>query len=179
MGDVPFPSALIGQPKVGFFPGSTLGNLNPINAIDLLHRARQWPDMVSFILGVDLVKDTDRLLRAYDDSRGVTAAFNLNILNRLNKEIGSDFDVQSFAHEARWNAPAARIEMHLVSQRNQSVKLGHHVFDIAKGESIHTENSHKYTRDSIGQIVAKAGWRLTEFLTDDRDDFGVCGLTPD
>ncbi|MBM7067461.1 L-histidine N(alpha)-methyltransferase [Actibacterium sp. 188UL27-1] len=178
MSDVSFPDALKGRAKVGFFPGSTLGNLNPRNAIDLLQRARNWPDVRSFVLGIDLVKETDRLLRAYDDVQGVTAAFNMNLLARLNSELGADFDLDAFAHEARWNAEDARIEMHLVSQAGQTVTLGQHSFDFASGESIHTENSHKYTPDSIGAIIGKAGWHMAEFLTDDADDFAVCLLTP-
>ena len=164
-------------PLVGFFPGSTLGNLDPIQAVELLKMARGFPNTHGFILGIDLVKDRQRLVEAYDDAQGVTAAFNLNLLTRLNCELGADFDVSAFAHEARWNEELARIEMHLVATCAQTVTIDGTVFEFTKGESIHTENSHKYTKESITRIVGEAGWTLSVFVTDERDDFAVCILS--
>ncbi|MEO1308338.1 MAG: ergothioneine biosynthesis protein EgtB [Pseudomonadota bacterium] len=178
MGEIAFPPALSDLKKVAFFPGSTIGNLEQPAASALLAQVRNWPGIQAFILGFDLVKDTDRLIRAYDDSQGITAAFNRNILTRLNAAAGADFDVESFAHEARWNAAARRIEMHLVSQRAQTVKLGTQTFSFAQGESIHTENSHKYTEESIREIAGNADWSVANVLTDPNRDFAVCVLVP-
>lgn len=172
------PATLADQRKVAFFPGSTLGNLAPEDAVDLLNRVRNWGQVEAFILGVDLVKDPQTMILAYDDPQGVTAAFNLNILARLNREVGADFALDRFGHEARWNAEAARIEMHLVSTVAQKVQLGAAEVAFAAGESIHTENSRKYTRASITQIAEAAGWQLDDFLTDPKAWFGVCVLTP-
>lgn len=175
---VTLPRHLADTPKTAYFPGSTLGNLTPTAAVDLLARIHDWGNVRSFILGVDLVKDRETLIRAYDDSAGVTAAFNRNVLHRLNREVGATFDVDQFAHEARWNAPRARIEMHLVSQTAQTVELGPTPVHFTAGESIHTENSHKYTPESITRIATSAGWRVAEILTDPQDWFAVCILEP-
>ncbi len=178
MQSVTLPPTLTDRPKVAFFPGSTLGNLAPEDAADLLKRVRDWGHVEAFILGVDLVKDPQTLILAYDDPQGVTAAFNLNILARLNREVGADFALDHFRHEARWNAKAARIEMHLISTIAQRVQFGGAEIAFSAGESIHTENSRKYTRASITQIAEAAGWRLDSFLTDPKQWFGVCVLTP-
>ncbi len=178
LGELALPPIAAGRPKVAFFPGSTIGNLEPDEARELLGRVRAWPDITAFILGVDLVKDPHTLIRAYDDSAGVTADFNRNLLHRLNAEAGADFDVAGFDHEARWNADAARIEMHLVSRRAQTVHLDGRSIAFAEGESIHTENSHKYTRDAVEDMAAGAGWRVAEFLTDRDDLFAVSVLEP-
>ena len=120
----------------------------------------------------------DELVAAYDDAQGVTAEFNLNILRRLNTECGADFDLDAFAHQARWNDEAARIEMHLVSARAQQVVLGGVALQFAEGESIHTENSHKYTRDRLAAMAARGGWDLATFITDDASRFSVSVLVP-
>jgi uncharacterized SAM-dependent methyltransferase len=125
------------------------------------------------------VKAPARLVQAYDDSQGVTAAFNLNLLRRLNRELGADFDVDAFEHEARWNEALARIEMHLVSTKAQTVTIGGYHFEFEAGESIHTENSHKYTRDSVEALASASGWRVLEFFTDAQADFAVSVLVPD
>lgn len=178
MGDVALPSALKHTSKVAFFPGSTIGNLDQGAAADLLARVRAWDNIAAFIVGIDLVKDTDLLVRAYDDAAGVTAAFNLNILHRLNREIGADFDVDQFAHEARWNAEESRIEMHLVSKAAQTALIGTRMIRFAKGESIHTENCWKYTPESFTAIAAKGGWTADAFYQDDNGLFSVCVLVP-
>ncbi|WP_341368140.1 L-histidine N(alpha)-methyltransferase [Yoonia sp. BS5-3] len=178
MGEVSLPAALGGVPKLAFFPGSTLGNLDPDAATDLLARVRRWDTISAFIIGIDLVKDTDMLIAAYDDAAGVTAAFNLNILKRLNRDIGADFDLAQFVHAARWNAAESRIEMHLVSKIAQTVMIGGQQIRFAEGESIHTENCRKYTADSFRAMAAKAGWQLDSFHTDKGRLFGVCALVP-
>lgn len=176
MADIEFPDGFTDGPRAVFFPGSTIGNLTADEASALLRRVGRWPNLKAFIVGIDLVKDPDILVRAYDDSAGVTAAFNLNLLERLNREIDADFNLASFTHEARWNAERARIEMHLVSTNAQTVTVGDHEIDFAAGETIHTENSRKYTRDSFGRIASAAGLSIAEFLTDPEDLFAVVVL---
>ncbi|UWQ19936.1 L-histidine N(alpha)-methyltransferase [Jannaschia sp. M317] len=171
------PEAIVDQPKVGFFPGSTIGNLDPGEAVALLARARVWPGITRFVLGADLVKEQGDLIAAYDDAAGVTAAFNRNVLHRLNREVGADFDVPVFRHEARWCEDPARIEMHLVATRAQVVHLAGQDIHFAEGESIHTESCRKYTRRTLATLAAQAGWRLEDMLTDPRDRFAVAILT--
>ncbi|MCV6597070.1 MAG: L-histidine N(alpha)-methyltransferase [Mangrovicoccus sp.] len=165
-----------GRPITGFFPGSTIGNLTGDEAQALLARMRALPGMRHFILGCDLVKDPARLIAAYDDAAGVTAKFNLNLLKRLNYEAGADFDLDAFSHEALWNAKEARIEMHLRAGLAQSVRLGGQVFEFAPGESIHTENSHKYTQESITALALRSGWDLAEWYTDAEALFAIAVL---
>ncbi|MGP3698806.1 L-histidine N(alpha)-methyltransferase [Rhodobacter sp. NSM] len=167
-----------GHSRVGFFPGSTLGNLDPAGARALLQGVRDWPGVRAFIVGIDLIKDEETLVRAYDDSAGVTAAFNLNLLHRMNREIGADFDTDRFAHRAIWNAGKARIEMHLESLADQSVRIGPRDIRFAKGETIHTENSHKFSEESFSTQAEQSGWTLAEFLTDADRLFGVAVLEP-
>lgn len=176
---LPLPDSVAERPKAGFFPGSTLGNLEAGEARALLARARAWPGVACFVLGVDLVKDPEVLIRSYDDAEGVTAAFNRNILHRLNRDAGAGFDPDAFAHEARWNEDEARVEMHLVSRTDQQVPLGGETIRFTRGESIHTESSRKYTRDRLEALAEQGGWRLGEFLTDEDDRFGVALLLPD
>jgi uncharacterized SAM-dependent methyltransferase len=111
------------------------------------------------VIGVDLPKDPERLIRAYDDSEGVTAAFNLNLLRRINRELGGDFDLTAFAHEARWNAGESRVEMHLRSLRAQRVEVLGRAFAFAEGETIHTENSHKFSVEAFRHVAARRGGR--------------------
>jgi L-histidine Nalpha-methyltransferase len=122
------------------------------------------------------VKDRELLLRAYDDAAGVTAAFNLNILTHLNRELGADFDVRGFRHAAVWNASASRIEMHLASLVSQSVRLGAEEIDFAVDEPIVTEHCHKYTHGSFGALAAGAGWRVRASWSDERSFFSVLYL---
>lgn len=150
--------------RIGFFPGSTIGNLEPDQAVAFLANARErlGPNGL-FILGVDLVKDEATLVAAYDDAQGVTAAFNKNVLVRANRELGADFALDAFAHEARWNAEASRIEMHLRAERDMTVRIGGETFDFAAGETIHTESSRKFTQGSVAAMAEAAGWRVAEF----------------
>ena len=171
-------SARLHSPKLGFFPGSTIGNLLPDEAVSFLRRTRALlgPD-AWFLVGVDLEKSTDILLPAYDDAQGVTAAFNKNVLHRANRELGADFDPDAFDHEARYDADLARIEMHLVSRVDQSVSLCGYNFSFTAGESIHTENSHKYSLESFEQLARSAGWHRMEAWTDEHALFSVHLLT--
>ena len=164
--------------RVAFFPGSTLGNLEPDAAAALLRRVRDWPGIAAFVLGVDLVKDQRTLVAAYDDAEGVTAAFNLNLLERLNREAGANFNLDRFAHRAIWNADKARIEMHLESLADQTVTLDGTRIAFEKGETIHTESSHKFTRESLSRIAGQGGWQVAELVTDPAELFAVAILTP-
>ena len=157
----------IGQGRrIGFFPGSTIGNLERDEAIAFLTAARGLlgPDAL-FILGVDLVKAPETLIAAYDDSAGVTAAFNRNLLVRANRELGAGFDVDSFAHRAVWNATASRMEMHLEATRDMAVLLDGRRIAFRQGETIHTESSRKYTEASVRELAEAAGWTVAGFET--------------
>ncbi len=165
-------------PRVAFFPGSTVGNLDPLDAIAFLKRVRgHVGETGKAVIGVDLKKDVSTLLRAYDDAAGITAAFNLNLLERINTELGGDFDTAEFAHEARWNAERSAVEMHLVSRKAQSVAIDHRRFDFAAGETIHTESSRKYSQADFRGLAEAAGWRVSDSWTDADDLFAVIGLT--
>ncbi|MGF6525675.1 L-histidine N(alpha)-methyltransferase [Variovorax sp. PvP013] len=152
--------------RVGFFPGSTLGNFTPDEALSFLQLAARLLRGGGLLLGVDLVKDPAVLHAAYNDARGVTAAFNLNLLHRANAELGTDFDVEGFTHAAFYNAPHRRIEMHLVSRRRQTVTLDGERFEFAEGETLHTENSHKFTVDDLRALAVKAGFTPRAVWTD-------------
>jgi len=161
------PERLGGAPRLGFFPGSTIGNFEAAEAVQFLRRARETLGPgARLLLGADLVKDVAVLEAAYDDAAGVTAAFNLNLLQRLNREAGADFNLPAFRHRAIWNAALERIEMHLVAQAPQAVHLGGQVFHLAAGESIHTENSHKYRPEALRHLAAAAGWKVAASWTD-------------
>jgi dimethylhistidine N-methyltransferase len=164
----------LGLSRMGFFPGSTIGNLDPAAATAFLASARMslgsdaW-----FLLGADLRKSPKLLLPAYNDAAGITAAFNLNLLRRLNREAGANFDLGSFRHEAVWNDRDSRIEMHLISTRDQTVQLGGRHIAFAEGESIHTENSYKHTPEKLMEIAGKAGWETRKVWKDHAGLFGV------
>jgi len=152
--------------RIGFFPGSTIGNLDRDAAVEFLRVARARLDAGSlFILGVDLVKAPELLVAAYDDAQGVTAAFNRNLLVRANAELGADFDLDAFDHLAVWNAEESRMEMHLRSARDQTVHIGAATIPFARGETIHTESSRKYTRASVTELAEAAGWTVSLFET--------------
>ena len=168
------PPAVIGRPRAGFFPGSTIGNFEPEEAEKFLrHAARILGAGAALIIGVDLVKDPHILHAAYNDAAGVTAAFNLNVLARANRELGANFDLNAFAHQAFFNAAASRVEMHLVSRRSQTVRVLDRAFAFAPGETIHTENSYKHTLDGFARLAAKAGWRAEAAWTDTENLFSV------
>lgn len=152
-----------GRPRVGFFPGSTIGNFAPGDAIAFLQRVRRLLGAGSqCLVGADLVKDEATMLSAYDDAAGVTAAFNRNVLARINRELGGDFDLNAFAHRAVWNAAASRMEMWLVSTRAQTVHVLGQAFHFAAGEGLHTENSHKFTPESFTTVAERAGWTVAK-----------------
>jgi dimethylhistidine N-methyltransferase len=145
--------------RVGFFPGSTIGNFEPYEAATLMRRAGAMFGLGAvFIIGVDLVKSPDVLYRAYNDAEGVTAQFNLNLLARINRELGADFDLTAFEHHAFYNAERNRIEMHLASTRRQKVRVAGVTIDFRAGETIHTENSYKYTIESFQAVAHGRGW---------------------
>ncbi len=168
------PPDLAERPRMGFFPGSTIGNFSPPAARDLLAgMARTLGEGNRLIIGVDLRKDLATLLPAYDDAAGVTAAFNKNILARANRELGADFDLDGFSHEARFDDGQGRVEMHLVSRAAQTVTLLGRHFAFAPGESIHTENSHKYTVAAFQDLAREAGWRPSRLWMDPDGLFSV------
>ncbi len=162
---------------VGFFPGSTIGNLSNAEISDFFHRARRdLGEGASFVLGADLKKDVGRLIPAYDDAAGVTAAFNLNILKRINRELDGTFVLDQFSHEARWNEDDSRVEMHLVSDINQTVRVGDAKIGFAQGESIHTENSRKFALEELVQLAEAQGWTMSNVWMDEEKLFSVTKL---
>ena len=168
------PEALRKGPLAGFFPGSTIGNFEPETAREFLRlAARTLGSRAPFIVGVDLVKDRQTLEAAYDDAAGLTAQFNLNVLARANRELGANFNLAAFEHRALYNAERSRIEMHLVSRRAQSVRVLGRSFAFAAGESIHTENSYKYTVDGFSALAHAAGWQSLAVFQDAAALFSV------
>ncbi len=166
-----------GLPKewLGYFPGSTIGNFLPMAAAQFLTRARRLLGRsAQMLIGVDLLKSAGRLERAYNDAQGVTDAFNKNVLARINCELNGNFDVRQFAHRAVFNTGLSRIEMHLVSLVDQRVEIGRN-FEVGfrAGETIHTENSHKYTLDGFASLARQAGWSPAACWTDANEDFSV------
>ncbi|MGQ4274404.1 L-histidine N(alpha)-methyltransferase [Terrihabitans sp. B22-R8] len=159
---------------LGFFPGSTIGNLTPNEARSFLAQARETlGEEALFVLGVDLKKDVAVLEAAYNDAQGITAAFNLNLLRRIGRELGGDIDVDGFRHRAVYNAEQSRIEMHLESLGPQAIRVAGLEFTFEAGETIHTENSYKYAPDEVTAVAAGAGWKTAEVLTDSEAMFGV------
>ncbi|WP_300973413.1 L-histidine N(alpha)-methyltransferase [Sphingomonas sp. LHG3406-1] len=160
--------------RLGFFPGSTIGNFVPESAVDLLRSFRTTLGTGALLLiGFDRLKDERRLVAAYDDAAGTTAAFNRNLLERMNRDLGADVDVEAFAHEARWNERMARIEMHLVARRATAFMVAGHHFHFEAGETIHTENSHKYTLHSARLLLLSGGWTPLQEWSDANDDFSL------
>ena len=168
------PPEIADLPKLGFFPGSTIGNFVPRTAADLLRNFRELLGVGSrLLIGMDRVKPVERLLAAYDDPEGVTARFNLNLLARINRELDGDVPIDAFRHEARWNDILSRIEMHLVATREVDFSISGNHFRFAQGESIHTENSHKYERRGARLLLLAGGWTPIAEWADDADDFAV------
>ena len=171
------PEAIGAMPKVGFFPGSTLGNFEPHEACRFMRSARDiLGHGAQMVIGVDLEKNERVLYEAYNDAAGVTARFNLNVLNRINRELGGNFDTSAFRHRAIYNREHHRIEMHLISRKAQSVRVLGRSFSFRAGESIHTENSYKYSLDRFSALARGAGWRVTESWTDKGRMFSVHAL---
>jgi dimethylhistidine N-methyltransferase len=175
---VTLPPDLAERPKTGFFPGSTIGNLTPAEAVHLLAAFRVClAPRGRLILGADLKKDARRLHMAYNDARGVTAAFNLNLLARINRELGGTFDTAAFRHEAVYNPREGRIEMYLRSTRRQAAGVLGRRFNFEAGERIHTENSYKYTVGELQALARSAGWEPGRVWTDQEKLFSVHELT--
>jgi L-histidine Nalpha-methyltransferase len=173
------PTGVPSLPRLGFFPGSTIGNLDPPDVRRFLRQARHTLGAcASFLVGVDLRKDPAILLAAYDDASGVTAAFNRNLLVRLNREAGADFDLDSFAHRAVWNDAESRIEMHLVSRHEQTVSFADQTIRFARDETIHTENSYKYAPEHFAALADESGWHTAELWTDPAHLFSLHLLEP-
>jgi len=168
------PGEVADFPKLGFFPGSTIGNFVPWSGTDLL---RTFHDLLGtgaqLLIGMDRVKPVERLIAAYDDPAGVTAQFNLNLLERINRELDGDIPVELFRHEARWNDILSRVEMHLVAQRDLAFSIAGKPFQFAAGSSIHTENSHKYGARGARLLLLAGGWTPIAEWTDPANDFAV------
>jgi dimethylhistidine N-methyltransferase len=172
------PESIAGMPKVGFFPGSTLGNFEPHEACGFLRSARDiLGESAQMVIGVDLEKDERVLYEAYNDKAGVTARFNLNVLVRINRELGGNFDLSAFTHRAIYNRERHRIEMHLISRKKQTVRMLGTTFAFRPGESIHTENSYKYSIARFAALARDSGWTVRESWTDAKGMFSVHALT--
>ena len=166
------PRALDDTPRLGFFPGSTIGNLVPERAVDLLRAmASNLGDDAQLLIGIDRIKDPAILIPAYDDAQGVTAQFNKNVLVRMNRELEGDIPVDAFQHRAIWNEQAARIEMHLEATHDCSFKVADRAFRMSAGETIHTENSHKYGVREARLLLSAAGWQPIGEWSDPDDLF--------
>lgn len=171
------PEAVKNMPKVGFFPGSTIGNFDPEEAIAFLRSARQiLGDNATLIVGVDLEKDERVLHAAYNDAAGITAQFNENVLQRINRELGGNFNLSAFTHRAIYSEKHHRIEMHLVSLKAQQAKVCGRTFSFHSGESIHTESSYKYSIERLQSLALDAGWTPQATWTDDSKLFSVHAL---
>jgi L-histidine Nalpha-methyltransferase len=174
MHDVTLPDAVADLPKLGFFPGSTIGNLIARTSVDLLRRMRATLGVGSMLLiGMDRVKDEATLTAAYDDAAGVTARFNKNLLIRINRELGGNIPIDAFAHVARWNDSYARIEMHLETTRDVTFTVEGDVFSMTAGDTIHTENSHKYGPRDARLLLRAGGWTPLAEWTDAADQFAL------
>ncbi len=171
---IELPKLSVAYPCVAFFPGSSIGNFEPNDAKLFLKRvATMIGNGGKLLIGVDLRKDPNLLHAAYNDSQGVTAAFNLNLLQRINKELGANFQMDSFQHYAFYNPILHRIEMHLFSMKNQTVRCNGELFDFQKGESIHSENSYKYSIEVFHQLANQAGFNVLQFWQDDQALFSL------
>jgi L-histidine Nalpha-methyltransferase len=171
---IALPAEIQGATRLGFFPGSTIGNMVARTAVDLLRAMKETLGTGAFLLiGMDRIKDERVLLAAYDDESGVTAAFNLNLLHRINRELDGDIPVADFRHRALWNDAAARIEMHLEAVRDLAFTVSGRSFEMAAGETIHTENSHKYGPRDARLLLRAAGWGVVEEWTDLAGQFAL------
>lgn len=172
--DLVLPIEFAPVPKIGFFPGSTIGNLVPEEAVQLLaNMGRILGEGSRLIVGADLRKDPEILLAAYNDAQGVTAEFNLNILARANRDLKAKFDLSKFEHAATYDAEYGRIDMTLISKADQVVPVLGHEFTFSEGETIHTEHSHKYDAEGFRDLARRAGWTPTRVWTDENDLFSI------
>ena len=168
------PPEIASLKKLGFFPGSTIRNMVPRTAVNLLRAMVETLGIGSMLLiGMDRLKDVDTLIRAYDDAHGVTAAFNLNLLHRINRELGADIPVDAFRHRAIWNDPYSRIEMHLEAMRDVAFAIGGERFTMTAGETIHTENSHKYGPRDARLLLRAGAWTPIAEWMDAEDRFAL------
>jgi len=176
--DFEIPAHVPAKSRVAFFPGSTIGNLDVAETLAFLRRVHHHVGHGGrAIIGADLKKDIPTLIAAYDDRQGVTAAFNLNLLARINRELSGGFALDQFAHEARWNDSESAIEMHLVSLKEQVATVAGRSFIFRPGETIHTESSRKYSVESFSDLAAKSGWRGRAIWTDPQQRFALFGLS--
>lgn len=174
MRQVALPEEVAGLPKLGFFTGSTIGNMAARTAVDLLRNMRETLGVGSqLLIGMDLIKDESVLVAAYDDAAGVTAQFNLNLIRRVNRELAGDIPIDELRHEARWNDDFARIEMHLVATRDIAFTVAGQHFALAEGESIHTENSHKFDSRTSNMLLHAGGWEPVARWTDGEARFSL------
>ncbi len=174
LGDWAIPEAAVRRPLLGFFPGSTIGNMGPAAAVDLLRRFRQrLGDDAMFLIGIDRRKDPAILEAAYNDAAGVTAAFNRNLLVRLGAEPGAEVEPDAFVHRAWWRDPPGRIEMHLEAVRDTAIVLDGQRFALSAGETIHTENCHKYSALEADFLARASRWEPDSAWTDARQWFGL------
>jgi dimethylhistidine N-methyltransferase len=174
--DFAFPELPPGK-RIAFFPGSTIGNLSRPETVAFLRRMRcHVGGDGKALIGVDLKKDVGKLIAAYDDREGVTAAFNLNLLARVNRELDGDFPLDRFAHEARWNPDESAMEMHLVSLDARRVTVAGRPFSFFASETIHTESSRKYDLEAFAALAQSTGWRVAEVWLDRNRQFAVFGL---
>lgn len=162
--------------RVGFFPGSSIGNFSPAEALDFLQMSAQELRGGGLLIGIDLIKEPAVLHAAYNDAAGITAAFNRNLLERARRELGAEFEADGFAHSAFYNAPQQRIEMHLLSRRRQLLRLGGQHYEFAAGETLHTEHSHKYSVAGFQALAARAGFAAGPVWTDERGWFSLLWL---
>jgi len=168
------PRTIAGAAKLGFFPGSTIGNMTPLAAVDLLRAMRtSLGEGAQLLIGMDRIKDAATLVAAYDDAAGVTAAFNLNLLERINRELAGTVPVEAFRHRAVWNDDRARIEMHLEATRDVAFTVAGRAFAMAAGETIHTENSHKYGPREARILLRAGGWTPIAEWSDEADRFAL------
>lgn len=174
MRKVALPAEVADLPKLGFFPGSTIGNMVARTAVDLLRTMRETlGESAQLLIGMDLIKDRAVLQAAYDDAGGVTAQFNLNLARRINRELGGTIPVEDLRHLARWNDDFARIEMHLEAQRDMEFRIAGRRFTMGKGETIHTENCHKFSKRSSATLLLAGGWTPVHRWTDDAGLFSL------
>ncbi len=174
MRPIELPPQLRRAAKLGFFPGSTIGNLVAATAVDLLRAMKNTLGSGAWLLiGMDRRKDVEVLLRAYDDAAGLTAEFNLNLLHRINSELDGTIPVEAFQHRAIWNDMLSRIEMHLEAVRNVTFTVAGERFTFQAGETIHTENSHKYGLRDARLLLKAGGWAVREEWPDEQDQFAL------
>lgn len=171
---VELPAEIADLPKLGFFPGSTIGNMVARTAVDLLRSMRDTLGVgAQLLIGMDLIKEKDVLVAAYDDAAGITAEFNTNMIRRINRELGGNIPLDALAHEARWNDDNARIEMHLVAGSDIAFSVDGRSFAMKAGETIHTENSHKFNRRTSNMLLLAGGWEPQTRWLDEKERFSL------